>query len=131
MPPTVLDGDSGEYQYMAYILGVPHSTGYPLYILLGKLFTFLPFGDVAYRINFFSVFFAALTAPVVYTTARRLTSRRMSALVATLFFAVTPSMWGGAIQAKSYALHLFLGAFTVLFALLWRQEGNRPDLYWF
>ncbi len=23
MPPTVLDGDSGEYQYMAYILGVP------------------------------------------------------------------------------------------------------------
>ena len=25
MPPTVLDGDSGEYQYMAYILGVPHS----------------------------------------------------------------------------------------------------------
>ena len=30
MPPTVLDGDSGEFQYMASILGVPHSSGYPL-----------------------------------------------------------------------------------------------------
>ncbi|MBI4787532.1 MAG: DUF2723 domain-containing protein [Chloroflexi bacterium] len=129
--PTVLDGDSGEYQYMAYILGVPHSTGYPLYILLGKLFTFLPFGDVAYRINLFSAIFAALAVTVVYWTARRLVPRRIPALIATLIFAVTPSVWGSAVQAETYALHLFLGVLTILLMLRWHQEGQARDFYWF
>ncbi len=129
MPPTVLDGDSGEYQYMAYILGVPHSPGYPLYIFLGKLFTFLPFGDVAYRVNLYSVVFAALAAPLVYWTARRLIPRRAPAVLATLILVVTPSMWGSAMEAKSYALHLFLGVLTVFLALRWHQEGRTRDFY--
>jgi hypothetical protein len=129
MPPTVLDGDSGEYQYMAYILGVPHSPGYPLYIFLGKLFTILPIGDVAYRINLYSVVFAALAAPLVYWTARRLIPRRAPALLATLVLIVTPSMWGSAIEAKSYALHLFLAVLTVFLALRWHQEGRVRDFY--
>ncbi len=129
MPPTVLDGDSGEYQYMSYILGVPHTPGYPLYIFLGKLFTFLPIGDVAYRINFYSVVFAALAAPLVYWTARRLIPHRAPAVLATLVLIVTPSMWGSAIEAKSYALHLFLGVLTVFLALRWHQEGRTRDFY--
>jgi hypothetical protein len=129
MPPTVLDGDSGEYQYMAYVLGVPHSPGYPLYIFLGKLFTFLPIGDVAYRINLYSVVFAALAVPLVYWTARRLIPRRAPAVLATLVLIVTPSMWGSAIEAEVYALHLFLGVLTVFLALRWHQEGRVRDFY--
>lgn len=131
MPPTVLDGDSGEFQYMAYILGVPHSTGYPLYILLAKLFTFLPFGDVAYRVNLFSAFFAALSAPLVYLTTRRLVANRWACLLATLLFAVTPSMWGSAVETKPYSLHLFIGVLALFFALRWHQEGKASDFYGF
>lgn len=130
MPPTVLDGDGGEYQYMAYILGVPHSTGYPLYILLGKLFTFLPFGDVAYRVNLLSVVCAALTIPLIYALALRLIARRAPALVATLILALTPSVWGGALETKSYALHLLLGVLAMLLAVRWHQEGKPRDFYW-
>ena len=130
MPPTVLDGDSAEFQYMAYILGVPHSSGYPLYILIAKLFTFLPFGDVAYRVNLFSVVSAALTIPLVYAVARRLIDIRVPSLLATLIFAVTPSVWGGALETKTYALHLFFGVFCVLFALRWHQDGKLRDFYW-
>ncbi len=129
MPPTVLDGDSGEYQYMAYILGVPHSSGYPLYILLAKLFTFLPFGDVAYRVNLFSVIAAALAAPFIYWIARRLSLRRAPAILATMIFLVTPSMWGGALQAKTYALHVLLGVLTIFFALRWHQQNRVRDFY--
>lgn len=129
MPPTVLEGDSGEYQYMAYILGVPHSSGYPLYILIAKLFTFLPFGDVAYRVNLFSVVAAALAAPVIYWIARRLNLQRGPAILATLIFLVTPSMWGGALQAKTYALHVLLGVLALFFALRWHQENRARDLY--
>ena len=129
--PTVLDGDSGEYQYMAYILGVPHSTGYPLYIFLAKLFTFFPIGDIAYRVNLLSAVFAALTAPLVYGTILRLVPRRVPALVVTLLFAVTPSTWGGAVQAEVYTLHLFLAVLTIFLMLRWHQEAQARDFYWF
>src|SRR6476620_7305625 len=51
LAPSVMPGDYAEFQMAAAVLGVPHPTGYPLYIMLGKLFTLLPFGDVAFRVN--------------------------------------------------------------------------------
>lgn len=129
MPPTVLDGDSGEYQYMAYILGVPHSSGYPLYILLAKLFTFLPLGDVAFRVNLFSVAAAAASAPIIYLIARRCDLSRLPAILASTILLLTPSLWGGAVQAKTYALHVLLGVLTIFFALRWHQANDRRDLF--
>ncbi|MBI5303602.1 MAG: DUF2723 domain-containing protein [Chloroflexi bacterium] len=129
MSPTVLDGDSGEYQHMAYYLGVPHSTGYPLYILLAKLFTWLPVGDVAYRVNLFSVVAAALVPPVVYAIARRLIRQRVPALLAAFALIVTPSLWGAAAQAEVYALHLLIGALALFCALRWYQDGAPRDFY--
>lgn len=129
MPPTVLGGDSGEYQHMAYYLGVPHSTGYPLYILLAKLFTFLPFGDVAYRVNLFSVVGSALTVPLVYAVALRVIRARVPAIFAAGMLAVAPALWGAAVDAEVYALHLLLGVLAILFALRWHQDGRTLDFY--
>ncbi|MBK8822702.1 MAG: DUF2723 domain-containing protein [Anaerolineales bacterium] len=50
LAPSLLYGDSAEFQTIAFTLGLGHPTGYPVYILLAKLFTFLPFGDIAYRV---------------------------------------------------------------------------------
>ncbi|MEW5719722.1 MAG: DUF2723 domain-containing protein [Chloroflexota bacterium] len=127
MSPTVLDGDSGEFQYMAYILGVPHSSGYPLYILIAKLFTFLPIGDVAYRVNLFSVVCAALAVPIVYMTALRLIRVRVPALLAAAILALAPFAWGGALETKPYAFHLLLGALALFFALRWHQDARPRD----
>jgi hypothetical protein len=35
--PTIYVGDSGELVAAAATLGIPHPSGYPLYVLLGKL----------------------------------------------------------------------------------------------
>src|SRR5689334_5423448 len=43
--------DGNELTTVPYILGLAHSTGYPLFTWLGKAFTYLPIGDVAYRMN--------------------------------------------------------------------------------
>jgi hypothetical protein len=129
MAPTVLDGDSGEFQYMAYILGVAHSSGYPLYLLLGKLFTFLPVGDVAFRVNLFSVVCTALAVPLVYAVALRVIHARVPSFLATLVFAVIPSVWGGALETKPYALHLLLGVLALLLALRWHQDASPRDFY--
>ena len=50
--PSVLSGNSAEFQMAAPLLGVPHPTTYPLYVLLGKLATLvIPFGDLAWRVT--------------------------------------------------------------------------------
>ena len=64
--PTLYWGDSGEFATTSYFLGIPHQPGYPLYNLLGKLFTYLPVGNVAFRMNIISALFAALTVMAVY-----------------------------------------------------------------
>ena len=71
LAPTVLPSNSGEFQFVADILGIAHPPGYPLYTMLGKLFTLIPLGDVAYRVNLMSAFFAALTLALVSRTVRR------------------------------------------------------------
>src|SRR5437762_5413496 len=72
LAPSVLPGDYAEFQMCAAVLGVPHPTGYPLYVLLGKLFTLLPAGDVAYRVNLSSAVYMAGAAGMMYATAARL-----------------------------------------------------------
>ncbi|HEY6572171.1 MAG TPA: DUF2723 domain-containing protein, partial [Candidatus Eisenbacteria bacterium] len=43
--------DSGDLLAASATLGIPHPTGYPLFVLLGRLASLLPLGSVAFRIN--------------------------------------------------------------------------------
>ena len=52
--------DSGEYIATSFILGVPHPPGTPLYVLIGRLFSMLPFGNVHLMVNWLSAFASAL-----------------------------------------------------------------------
>jgi 4-amino-4-deoxy-L-arabinose transferase-like glycosyltransferase len=127
LTPGVLDGDSGEWQYMANILGVPHSTGYPLYILLAKLVTFLPFGDPAWRVNLFSAICAAFSSPVVYLLAKRVGRSRIAGILSASFFAFMPTLWASATIAEVYALNTLLIALTLFFAVRFFDHGHMLD----
>jgi len=59
--PTVYLGDSGELTAAAFSIGIPHNSGYPLYVLLGKLFCLIPLGSIGFRVNLMSCFFGAGT----------------------------------------------------------------------
>ncbi|MDN5697884.1 MAG: DUF2723 domain-containing protein, partial [Rubrobacter sp.] len=78
LAPTVLHyapqafPDSVLLQVKAYVLSIPNPTGYPTYILLAHLFTHLPFGDPAYRVNLASAVFAALAVFVLFWVCRSL-----------------------------------------------------------
>ncbi len=73
---TLFD-DSLELQLVTYQLGIAHPTGYPLYTLLGKLFTLLPIGDVAYRVNLLSAFFGAATVALLYLLIVQIAAGRL------------------------------------------------------
>ena len=68
LAPTVTFEDSGELIAAAYNLGVPHEPGYPLWTMIAHLFTWLPFGDVAYRVNLMSAVCSALAAALIAWT---------------------------------------------------------------
>lgn len=129
LAPGVLDGDSGEWQYMANILGIPHSTGYPSYILLAKLMTLLPVGNAAWRVNLFSALCAALSIPLVYLLAKRVSLSRAAAVLSASFFALMPTLWGSATIAEVYALNTLLIALTLYFAIRFLDDGHARDLY--
>src|SRR5262245_48960660 len=68
---TVPGGDSGELILAAQTLGVAHPPGYPLFTMLGKLFSLLPFSTIAWRINLLSaVCDAGAAALLLLATAR-------------------------------------------------------------
>jgi hypothetical protein len=122
LAPTVGAHDTFEFQVLSYELGIAHPTGYPLYILLGKLSTLVPLGNVAYRVNLSSALFAAGTVALLYSTIARLTRDRSASLIGALGFAFTYSFWSQAVEAEVYALNaLFVAAISYL--LLWAFAG--------
>ncbi len=136
LAPNVLEGDGALFQYTPYVLGVTYPTGFPLYILIGKVWTTLiPFGTIAWRMNFLSAFCAALALPFIYNATRRLfghhlnpkylTAGRWAGLATTLIFATLPTFWLWSTGTKTYALNILL--FSLILFLLAKaldQQSN-------
>ncbi|MGH7790236.1 MAG: glycosyltransferase family 117 protein, partial [Candidatus Binatia bacterium] len=124
--PTIYVGDSGELVAAVHVLGVPHPTGYPLYVLLGKLWSLaVPLGSIAYRMSLFSAACAALAGALVYQVGRQLALAPSAALCAALLFAFSPSFWGEATVQRVYALNALFVALATLCAVRW-QMRNEP-----
>ncbi|MEO8277746.1 MAG: DUF2723 domain-containing protein [Thermoanaerobaculia bacterium] len=124
---TIYVGDSGELVAAVHTLGIPHPSGYPLYVLLGKLWTVLvPFGSVAFRMSLFSALFAALAVGLVYRSARALGTGTGAALVGAIALAASPSFWGEANVQRVYALNAFFVAAATLLAIRFVRELRAP-----
>jgi len=123
--PTIYVGDSGELVAAAHTLGIPHPSGYPLYVLLGKLWTLaLPIGSIAYRMSLFSAAAAALTVALVYGLLRTARSSRPAALLAALTLGASESFWAEANVQRVYALNTLFLVATLLVLLRWRESRS-------
>jgi hypothetical protein len=106
--------DGGDLITAAFTGGIAHPTGYPLYLLLARLFQFLPFGSLAYRTNLMSAFFMALAAALVYRLVVRSPGSGDSkpawpaGLAAGYAFGLAPLVWSQAVITEVYALQAFL-----------------------
>jgi hypothetical protein len=113
--------DGGDLMSAICTLGIPHPPGYPLYVLLGRLFALLPLGDVGYRINLMSAFFAASTVVTVYVAARALIRSQMSFPQASSSVMVAHSLrrarWAEEGRTPPPAAWVILAAFTGALAL--------------
>lgn len=126
LAPTVASiyDDSLEFPLVVQRLAIAHPTGYPLYILLGKLFSLLPVRDVAYRVHLLSALAAAGALVCVYLAARALDIQRVGALAGALLLAVSPVFWSQALIAEVYALNALFAAALLAIAVWWRRQGD-------
>src|SRR3990170_8175253 len=73
LAPTIYIEDAAEFAAAVPTLGITHPSGFPLYMLLGKLFTILvPIGEMAFRVNLFSAATVSLALVVFYYVLRSL-----------------------------------------------------------
>lgn len=119
--------DAAVFQAVVALPGVPDYTGYPTYAMVGHLFTYLPFGDPAYRVNLASATYAALAVVLIYLVGWRLTGRAVAAVAGALAFGMGQIFWGQAIIAGVYTLNAFFISLTLLTLLVWR--ARRQDRY--
>ncbi len=130
--PTVSMVDGGELIVACTSLGVAHPPGFPLYVLLGHLFSKLPFENPAVALNCMSAFFGAMTCSATFIAARLILSGRdwfsiLACLISALSFGFSPTLWGWSTVAKYYTLSIFL--IVLLFIFLWKWKLTDKS-YW-
>ncbi|NJN53801.1 MAG: DUF2723 domain-containing protein [Anaerolineae bacterium] len=94
--------DGGELITAAVTWGVPHPPGYPTYVLLGHMVSWLPVGTVALRFNLLSALCVAGAVGLVTAVNYQFvagdelptTNANIAVVVAGLTFAFAPLVWG-------------------------------------
>jgi hypothetical protein len=124
----IVVGDTPELITAAVTLGVPHPPGYPLFTMLGHLFSLLPFGPVPFRVNLLAVTCDALTVAVIFFTALRLSRSRPAAAIAALILAVIPVFWRWSLVAEVFPLNNLLASVLIYLLVAWHEEPHRPGV---
>ncbi len=126
---VALFDDSLEFQLVAPTFAIAHPTGYPLYTLLGGLWSRLifPFGNWAWRMNLLSALAGGVAIGLLYLLAKHLNGGKWwGGLAAAAAFALGPVWWSQTTVAEVYALHnLFVVAILYTAVTLGKQPSNR------
>jgi len=138
LAPTTAMWDASEYITAAYTLGIPHPPGNPLFVLLGRVASLLPFGNVAFRINLLAAVCSALAAGIWFLVAERVLAqwievrwvRRVGAVLAALLSATAFAVWNqSVVNEKVYTVSLAFFAVVSWLTVLWCDDpdGRRAD----
>ena len=129
--PTVVDQDSGELVAAAHVLGIPHPTGYPLWVLLGRAFDFLPVGGTsAYRVALLSAVSTAVAGAIVAALGAGLAGAVVPGVLAGLAFGLWFPAWSQAVRAEVYGLTALLVALSLAALLRWNRDRSPRNLAW-
>ncbi|NTV02915.1 MAG: DUF2723 domain-containing protein [Chlorobiaceae bacterium] len=144
MAPTLSFWDCGEVIATSRTLGIPHPPGAPFFLLIGHIFSMLPFfHDIGARINFVSTLESSATVMLTYLiTVRLIISSRGTApdlwnlpekisayggaAVGALALAFSESFWFNAVETGLWAASSFFTATVIWMILCWYEEDPAP-----
>lgn len=143
LEPTASYWDSGEFIASAYKLEVPHPPGAPLFLLIGRIFSFFAFDNpdnIALSINALSAISSGLTVMFLYWIIIMLGEKvispgqkqnqyvlMLSGIAGSLTFAFSDSFWTSATETEVYALSTLLTALVFWAILKWERQQNASD----
>ena len=137
--PTIYWEDSAAFSAVHSVLGIPHSPGFPIYVILGKIFTLIPIGSFAFRSNLVSTFWGSLSLVLLYLLIHSLRqvfnscqdSKNLTfqfpIIAGVAFFAFSSSFWLQTIRAEVYTLNIFFTLCLIFLLIRWSQG---KDVNW-
>ena len=131
LAPTVFIEDSGELITATTQLGIAHPPGYPLYTILGKFFSLIPVGSLAWRVNMMSAFFGSLAVSILFLIVKKITNSRAISFSAALLLAFNPIYWSQSIFAEVYTLNVFFVSLCIYLLLIWQEQKKEKYLFIF
>src|SRR3989344_1905628 len=121
LAPTYIPIDSAELALCMKFWGICHPPGFPLYILVGNIFTgIFPFGSLIFKANLLSAVFGAGTVLVVYLSLVELKVEKKIAFLLALFLAVSAAFWEFSLSADVFTFAAFLISLT--FFLVFKKK---------
>ncbi len=127
----LIGGDTSWFALQIPRMSIMVPTGYPTFSILGKIFTLIPIGDLAYRLNLFSAVFGALTSLVLFMALHRLTKNKAISISAVFCVAFVQVFFYYAVRLEFDTLNAFFIALVLLSMIAYRQERSRKYLYFF
>lgn len=139
--PTASFWDCGELIACSYILGIPHPPGTPLFVLIGRIFTLIPVArEVAFRTNFLTIFFGAISASLVYLIVVKLISLQKSTesmrkrfpflphiagIAGAFAIAFAQSYWDNSVETEVYGPCVVAALLVIYMAMSWRDKVEK------
>jgi hypothetical protein len=136
--PTVSFTDNGELAGVAYNLGIAHPSGYPLFTILGHIWSMIPMGwTIIYKLNLFAAVLVSLSGIVFYYTIllfidnlklvkeNKIKSTKKS-VKSTSSYDIKDSILAGTFSNKIISFALTL---TFLFSVLVWEEATVYEVY--
>ncbi len=117
--------DSVELALAGRVFGIPHPTGYPLYLLFARIAAAMSGGNAAAGVNMLSAVFGAVACALVYCIGRAIGLGIAGALVAAATLLTGAELIRQSVVAEVYTLHLVIVLLLVWLAIrLGKEDGE-------
>lgn len=139
--PTVPMWDCGEFTAAAVQQQVPHPPGAPLFLMIGKVFHLIPFGDDGLRVNLVSVVSSAVCILLLYLISVRVIRNFFkedlgnvsnalavygASFVGAMAFAFSDTLWFNAVESEVYAASQLFVSLIVWLMMVWNDKADSP-----
>jgi len=137
LAPSTAMWDTSEYISAAYVLGLPHPPGNPLFVLIGRVFAILPLGhlSVAMKVNILAALTSAIAAGMWFLITERVLvgwlqdrwQRIAGGAVAALVGATEFTVWNqSVVNEKVYTVSLMGLAIISWLIVRWSDDPDSP-----
>lgn len=136
LSPETAMWDTSEYIAAAYTMGLPHPPGNPFFVLIGRVFSLLPFGSsIAMRVNLLAALSSAVSAGMWFLITERVLvgwfatrwQRVVGGALAVVIGATAFTVWSNSVvNEKVYTVSLVGMAISAWLIVRWCDEPDGP-----